>query len=69
MKQIVPGDWDDQHRDHMTVVSKNENQMGRGGAHVETSRWARFRIKFVIHFMNIDCTYILAKKFKTTHRK
>jgi hypothetical protein len=30
---------------------------------------ARFRIKFVIHFMYIDCTYILFKKFKTTHIK
>jgi hypothetical protein len=30
---------------------------------------ARSRIKFVIHFMYIDCTYILSKKFKTTHRK
>jgi hypothetical protein len=24
---------------------------------------ARSRIKFVIHFMYIDCTYILVKKF------
>jgi hypothetical protein len=30
---------------------------------------ARSRIKFVIHFMYIDCTYNLVKKFKTTHRK
>jgi hypothetical protein len=30
---------------------------------------ARSRIKFVIHFMYIDCTYILVKKFKTTHRQ
>jgi hypothetical protein len=31
--------------------------------------WARSRIKFVMHFMYIDCTYILFKKIKTTHRK
>jgi hypothetical protein len=24
---------------------------------------------FVIHFINIDCTFILFKKLKTTHRK
>jgi hypothetical protein len=30
---------------------------------------ARSRIKFVIHFMYIDCIYILVKKSKTTHRK
>jgi hypothetical protein len=29
----------------------------------------RSSIKFVIHFMYIDCTYILVKKIKTTHRK